>query len=554
MKGLMQRHGLLISSLIQHAAEQHGGREIVSREPDGGIHRTNFRTVERRSRRLAAALIGFGIREGDRVATLGMNTFRHLECFYGISGLGAVLHTVNPRLFPDQIAFILNHAESRILLVDPEFLPLVESIASKLKSLEQLIVLTGAAVAPTLARFPVRCYEDVIRDSRDDYAWPALDEYTASSMCYTSGTTGDPKGALYTHRSTVLHAFSTLQADSFGLRAVDVVMPIVPMYHVNAWSTPYGCAMAGAKMVLPGNQLDARNLVKMIKDEGVTFALGVPTVWSNIINYLREHHESLPSLQRVVIGGSALPPAIKDELEQVHGVQVLHAWGMTETSPIGTVARTTGELELLPQEERAQQLLKQGRPSWGIEFKVTDAEGAPLPADGKSSGLLWARGHWVASAYYKREEPILDADGWFPTGDVATRDTYGFVKITDRTKDVIKSGGEWISSIEIENLAMLHPKVKFAAVVGARHVKWDERPILIVVPADGQTPTSAELLDFLRPKMAKWWLPDAVVFVPELPLTATGKVLKASLRDQYGDYLTRPEAAGAAASGSRTHS
>ena len=536
----MQEHPLLISSLIRHAAEQHGDREIISREAHGGIHRTHFLEVERRSRRLAAALIALGIEAGDRVATLAMNTFRHLECFYGISGFGAVLHTVNPRLSAEQITYILNHAESRILLVDPGFLPLVESISPGLERLEQVIVLADRKSVSGITRFPVRCYEELLQEARGDFVWPTFDEYTASSMCYTSGTTGEPKGALYSHRSTVLHAFSTLQADTFGLRAVDVVMPIVPMYHVNAWSTPYGCAMAGAKMVLPGHQLDARSLVELINAEAVTFALGVPTVWSNIINYLRERGERLPTLQRVVIGGSALPPAIRDELER-HGVQVLHAWGMTETSPIGTVARTTERVEQLPPEARAQQLLKQGRHSWGIEFKITDSEGRQLPADGTSSGLLWARGHWVASAYFGREEEILDAEGWFPTGDVATRDAFGFVKITDRTKDVIKSGGEWISSIEIENFAMLHPKVRFAAVVGVHHRKWDERPVLIVVPAESERPTSEELLAFLRPRMPKWWLPDAVIFVSELPLTATGKVLKARLRAEYSDYLIRQE-------------
>lgn len=540
MKGLMQEHGLLISSVIRHAAENHGDREIVSRHVDGRLHRTNYHEVERRSRRLAAALVSLGIRAGDRVATLAMNSFRHLECFYGISGLGAVLHTVNPRLFPDQIVYILNHAESRVLLFDACFAPLIEAIAPRLETIEKLVVLEDREATSAYAQPEAVCYEELLEQCSDDFMWPVFDEQTASSLCYTSGTTGEPKGVLYSHRSTLLHALATLQADSFGLRSVDAVLPIVPMYHVNAWSTPYGCALSGAKLVMPGNRLDAPTLVELIRSERVTFALGVPTVWSSIINHLKDTGQTIPTLQRALIGGSALPPGLATELEQTYGVQPIHAWGMTEISPIGTVSTATAAVEELPVHERAAKLLTQGRASWGMEFKTTDSKGLPIPPGTDTPGLLWARGPWVAKRYFKQQEDLLDADGWFPTGDVAVRDSYGFLKITDRTKDVIKSGGEWISSIDIENAAMLHPHVRFAAAVAAYHPKWDERPILVVVPAEGQSLTSEQLLEFLRPRMAKWWLPDAVVFVQELPQTATGKILKAQLRTQYRNYLYSP--------------
>ena len=534
----MQDHGLLISSIIRHAAQYHGQRHIASRESDGSLCHTNYASVERRSRRLAALLVRLGIRAGDRVATLAFNTFRHLECFYGISGMGAVLHTVNPRLFPEQIAYIVNHAENRALFFDAPLFPLVESIAPELKTIEHFIVLGDHATVQNVSwRSPVS-YEELIESSHDDFSWPRFDERTAASLCYTSGTTGHPKGVLYSHRSTLLHAWSTLQPDSFGLRAVDVVLPIVPMYHVHAWSTPYGCPMVGAGLVLPGHQLDPLTLVRLLQAERVTFALGVPTVWSTLINYLRQSGESLGSLERAVIGGSALPAAVHNTLQEGYGVRAIHAWGMTETSPIGAVSALTPELMDLPEAERTTELLKQGRPPFGVEFKVTEDGGRTVPSDGMSPGLLWIRGPWVAAGYFRHEDdPIVDADGWFPTGDIATIDTYGFMKITDRTKDVIKSGGEWISSIELENLAMLHPQVRLAAAVAADHPTWGERPILIVVPAGGQSLTPDVLLEFLRPRMPKWWLPDAVVFASDLPLTATGKVRKAMLRREYRQYL-----------------
>ena len=538
MKGLMQEHELLISSVIRHAAENHGDREVVTREPDGRITRSSYARVEQRARQLAAALTNLGIRPGDRVATLAMNSYRHLECYYGISGMGAVLHTVNPRLFAEQITYIINHGQGRALLLDPCFLPLVHSIAPKLRTVEHFIVLTESDLMPPAGERPLLCYEQLLDAARGSYQWPSFDERTAASLCYTSGTTGQPKGVLYSHRSTLLHALVSLQADCFGLRSVDTVLPIVPMFHVHAWSMPYGCAMAGAKLVLPGNHIDAPSLVGLIQSEQVTMALGVPTVWAMLVNHLRDSGQSLPSLQRALVGGAALPPAIRDALEQVSGARVIHAWGMTETSPTGTVSTTTANLERLSADERRAELLKQGRPPWGVELKITNPEGEPLPSDGASSGQLWIRGPWIARGYFRRgRERVLDDDGWFPTGDVASRDAHGFIKISDRTKDVVKSGGEWISSIDIENIATTHPQVKFAAAIAAEHPKWGERPILIVVPADGSVLSAEELLEYLRPRMAKWWLPDAVIFVSEMPLTATGKILKSSLRAAYREYL-----------------
>jgi fatty-acyl-CoA synthase len=472
------------------------------------------------------------------VATLALNTFRHLECFYGISGMGAILHTVNPRLFPEQIAYIINHAENRVLLFDPCLSPLVESVASQLTTIAKFVVLADHGTMPDSGPRSTLCYEDLIDNSPDDFQWPLFDERTAASLCYTSGTTGRPKGVLYSHRSTLLHALAMLQPDCFGLRAVDVVLPFVPMFHVHAWSTPYVCPMVGAKLVLPGHQLDASSLVELLRSERVTFALGVPTVWSSLIDDLRKTGQRFHALQRVLIGGSALPPAIQKILAEDFGVHGVHAWGMTETSPIGAVSSTTAEIEQMPIEDRNAELLKQGRPPWGVEIKIVDPNGELVPRDGESSGMLWIRGPWVASSYFKREqEDVLNSNGWFPTGDIAAWDRHGFVKITDRTKDVIKSGGEWISSIDIENIAMLHPKVRFAAAIAAYHPKWDERPILIIVPAEGESLSSEETLEFLRPHLPKWWLPDAVVFVRELPMTATGKIMKAKLRSDYRNYL-----------------
>ena len=538
MRGLMQDQPLLISSLIRHAAQNHGGREIVSRLGDGRIHRTDYAAVERRARRLALALEARGIRAGDRVATLAWNSYRHLECFYGVSGMAAILHTVNPRLFRDQIAYIIRHAGDRVLIFDADLLPIAEAIAPDVTCIEHFVVLCAREQLPQSATLQLVAYEDWIEAGGDGFTWPVFDELAASSLCYRSGTTGNPKGVLYSHRSTLLHALSAAQTDCFGLQSVDTVMPIAPMFHANAWSLPYCCPMVGAKMVLPGNRMDAASLYELLAGEAVTFAVGVPTIWTMLLAFLQEKGATLDALDRCLVAGTALPSAVQQALQEAHGVRAIHAWGMTETSPIGTMSTPTAEVLQLPEEERRALLLKQGRVPYGAEIQVRDAQGAVAPRDGETFGPLWVRGPWVASGYFKGEGgQVLDADGWFPTGDVATWDRYGFMKITDRTKDVIKSGGEWISSIDVENAAMSHPKVAFAAAVAAFHPKWDERPVLVIVPAEGQSPTREEILAFLAPRMAKWWLPDDVVFVREMPLTATGKILKSKLREQYWQHL-----------------
>jgi len=538
MHGLMQDHPLLISSLIRHASTNHGAREVVSRLGDGSIHRTNYAAIERRSRRLAQTLTSKGIGPGDRVATLAWNTYRHLECFYGVSGMGAVMHTVNPRLFHEQIEYIVRHAEDRILFFDADLLPIVESIAPRIGCVEHFVVLCERAQLPESGMLKLVAYEDWIAAGREDYAWPEFDERTASSLCYTSGTTGNPKGVLYSHRSTLIHALAASQRDGFALSSLDSVMPIAPLFHANGWSLPYACPMVGAKMVLPGRHVDAASLCELLVDEGVTFSVGVPTIWTMLLAYTGEKGVKLETLECCLVAGTALPPAIQKALKELHGVTAIHAWGMTETSPIGTLGTPTPEVLALPEPARVEQLLKQGRVPYGAEIQVRDAEGKVAPKDGRTFGPLWIRGPWIASGYFKGEGgSVLDPDGWFPTGDVATWDELGFMKITDRTKDVIKSGGEWISSIDVENAAMSHPKVALAAAVAAFHPKWDERPVLVIVPKDGQELSREELLEFLTPKMAKWWLPDDVVFVREMPMTATGKILKAKLREQYRDSL-----------------
>ncbi len=538
MYGLMQDHPLLISGLIKHAAANHGRREVVSRLGDGSIHRTDYASVERRARALAEKLQSLGIGHGERIATLAWNTYRHLECFYGVSGMGAVLHTVNPRLFREQIAYIIRHAEDRLLIFDADLLNIVESVADEIPSVEHFVVLCTREALPASTRLKLVAYEDWINGRGDDYHWPSFDERSASSLCYTSGTTGNPKGVLYSHRSTLLHALVTVQADVFALTSVDSVMPVAPMFHANAWSLPYCCPMVGAKMVLPGNRMDAKSLYEMLSQEAVTFSVGVPTIWTMIQGYLQETASSLPDLSRCLVAGTAMPPAIRETFKTKYGVTAVHAWGMTETSPIGTMSTLSAEVAALPEAQRTEQLLKQGRVPYGVEIQVRNSQGQTAPHDGQTFGPLMVRGPWVASGYFKGDGgAVLDADGWFPTGDVATWDKYGFMKITDRTKDVIKSGGEWISSIDVENAVMSHPAVKLAATVAAFHPKWDERPVLVVVPVEGAAPTKEQILEFLAARMAKWWLPDDVIFVLELPVTATGKILKARLREQYWHHL-----------------
>jgi 3-(methylthio)propionyl---CoA ligase len=540
LRGLMQDRPLLISTLIEHANSFHPRVEIVSRTVEGPIHRCTYGDIYRRSKQAAKALAALGVEPGDRVATLAWNTHRHMELYFAVSGMGAVLHTINPRLFPDQIQYIANHAEDRILFFDLTFLPLLEKLAPALPKVEAFVAMTDRAHMPATKLPNLRCYEELIGAQDDDYVWPTFDERTASSLCYTSGTTGNPKGVLFAHRSTVLHSFAVCSSDGLQLSSAETALLVVPMFHVNAWGTPYAGAMSGAKLVLPGPGLDGKSVYELMRDEKVTLALGVPTVWLNLFNHV-DAVQADPKkdlcLRRVVIGGSAAPRAMSERFANQFGTFVVHAWGMTEMSPLGTICN------LLPKHRGASlaECLdvqgKQGRPIFGVELRITDDEGHRLPHDGKAYGHLMVRGPWVMKGYFREEgRDILDADGFFDTGDVATIDPDGYMHITDRSKDVIKSGGEWISSIELENAAIAHPAVAEAAVIGVAHPKWQERPLLIVVKKQGKEASRDGLIAFLEGKVAKWWLPDDVVFVDELPHTATGKLLKTKLREQFRDY------------------
>jgi 3-(methylthio)propionyl---CoA ligase len=541
LTGQMMQMPLLISSLVRHAARHAGETEIVSKRVEGDIHRTTWAQLERRSRQLAQALARLGCTEGDRVATLAWNGYRHLELYYGASGSGLVLHTINPRLFPEQIAWIANDAADSVLCFDLTFLPLVEKLAPTLKTVKHLVLMTDRAHMPAASPLPnLLCYEELVEAEDGDYAWPALDENAASSICYTSGTTGHPKGAVYSHRSTVLHAYGSAIPDAMSCSARDVILPVVPMFHVNAWGLPYSGALVGAKLVLPGPHLDGKSLFELFEEEQVTFSAGVPTVWLGLLTYMKANNLKFSSFKRTVIGGSACPPAMMKTLQEDFGVEVIHAWGMTELSPLGTLSKLTSKQDALPKDEQQRLLEKQGRAIYGIDMAIIDDEGRSLPWDGKASGNLVVRGPWVIGSYFNRpESPLVSVDGepgWFPTGDVATIDAEGFMQITDRSKDVIKSGGEWISSIDLENIAMAHPAVHEAAAIAARHPKWDERPLLVVVPKPGATVTREELLAYFDGKIAKWQIPDDVAFVSEIPHTATGKVQKLKLREQFKDY------------------
>ncbi|CAG1009429.1 3-(methylthio)propionyl---CoA ligase [Burkholderiales bacterium] len=536
MLGLMQNMPLMIASLIRHADAHHGDTEIVSRETHGGIHRYTYRDAHRRARQLARALMALGVQVSDRVASLAWNNYRHFELYYGVSGMGAVLNTVNPRLFPEQIAYIVNHAEDGYVFFDTTFMPLVEAVAPHCKGVKAWVALTDREHLPATALANVLCYEDLVNAHSDDYEWPEFDENTASSLCYTSGTTGNPKGALYSHRSTILHAYAAALPDALNLSARDIVLPVVPLFHVNAWGLPYSGALAGAKLVLPGPKLDGASLYELFEQEKVTLSAGVPTVWLGLLQFLQAQGLQLSTVKRLVIGGSAAPPAMIRSFDEQFGITVLHAWGMTEMSPLGTVNTFKGKHAALPAAEREAIRVKQGRPIYGVEMKIVDDADKALPHDGKAFGDLMVRGPWVVSGYYKGEGGNPLREGWFPTGDVATMDGDAYIQITDRSKDVIKSGGEWISSIQLENTAVAHPAVAEAAVIGIAHPKWDERPLLIVVKKPGQEVTREALLDFMRDKVAKWWLPDDVVFVDSLPHTATGKLLKTKLREQFRDH------------------
>jgi acyl-CoA synthetase (AMP-forming)/AMP-acid ligase II len=536
MHGLMMNLPLQISALIRHADRCHGDTEIVSRMVEGGIHRYNYAEAHRRARQLANALQSLGVRITERVGTLAWNGFRHLETYYAVSGIGAVCHTINPRLFPEQIAYIVNHAEDQYVFVDLTFVPLVEKLAQHCGQVKGWVLMTDKRRIPRTKLSNVLCYEELVNSHSDRYDWPSFDENTASSLCYTSGTTGNPKGVLYSHRSTLLHAYAACLPDALNLSARDVVMPVVPMFHVNAWGLPYSCALAGAKLVLPGAGMDGASLYELLEQERVTVSAGVPTIWLGLLNHVKQKGLKFTTFNRTVIGGSACPPTMIQTFQEEFGVHVLHAWGMTEMSPLGTVCTLKAKQTELPAQGRYAIQNKQGRPIFGVEMKIVDDTGKELPRDGKAFGDLLVRGPWICDQYFKGEGGDPLRDGWFPTGDVATLDPDGFMQITDRSKDVIKSGGEWISSIDLENTAMAHPAVAEAAVVGVRHPKWDQRPLLLVVRKQGAQLTREEMLAFFEGRVAKWWMPDDVVFLDGLPHTATGKLLKTKLRDDFKDY------------------
>jgi acyl-CoA synthetase (AMP-forming)/AMP-acid ligase II len=536
MLGLMMHRPLLISSLLRHAEQNHGLQEVVSRRVEGDVHRYAVRDLAARARRLANALAHHGIRRGQRVATLAWNGYRHLELYYAVSGSGAVLHTLNPRLHPDQVTWIADHAEDRILFFDLSFLPLVEAIAHRVKTIKTFVALTDRAHMPAATTLPnLLCYEKLLEMQSEDFEWPELDENTAASLCYTSGTTGDPKGVLYSHRSTILHTYGAALPDALNCSARDVVLPVVPMFHVNAWGLPYIACMVGAKLVFPGPWLDGKSLHDLFESEGVTFSAGVPTVWQGLLAHVASNGLKFSTMRRTVIGGAACPPAMLRAFQEDYDVHVLHAWGMTEISPVGTVCALKSRHLALSAEERRAIQAKQGRAVFGVELKTVGEDGRELPRDGRTSGELMVRGPWIAAAYF-RNDSTPTIDGWFPTGDVATIDEEGYIQITDRSKDVIKSGGEWISSIDLENIAMAHPSVAMAACIGVSHPKWDERPLLVVVRKPQASVTRDELLGFYAGKIAKWWTPDDVVFVDSIPLGATGKMQKNKLREQLAQH------------------
>lgn len=540
MLGLMQSQPLLISNLIEHAQRHHGDVEIVSRRVEGDIHRTTYREAAGRARQLANALDAMGLALGDRVASLAWNGYRHFEMYFGVSGSGRVLHTINPRLIPEQIAWIVNHAEDQALFFDMTFWPIVKGIRALCPTVKRWVALCDDTHLANMTQGDafegLVSYESLIGGQRSTYEWPLLDENTASSMCYTSGTTGHPKAALYSHKSTILHAYGAALPDVMCLSARDSVLPVVPMFHVNAWGLPYSACAVGCKLVFPGGALDGKSVYELMAAEKVTFAAGVPTVWQMLLNHMDQNQLKLPAFKRTVIGGSACPPAMIDAFRDKHGVDVLHAWGMTELSPLGTLCTLKNKHLALPEAEQMKIRLKQGRAIFGIDMKIVDAAGQELPWDGKSAGDLLVKGPWVVRDYYGSDKGSPLVNGWFPTGDVATIDADGFMQITDRSKDVIKSGGEWISSIDVENIAMGHPAVLMAACLGMHHPKWDERPIVVVVKKPGQDVSRDALLSFYTGKIAKWQIPDDVVFVDAIPLGATGKMQKMKLREQLADY------------------
>ena len=543
MRGLMMSGKLLISTLIVHADRHHGDTEIVSRRVEGDIHRYTYRECHRRTRQMANVLTGLGVKDGDRVATLAWNGYRHLELYYAISGMGAIIHTINPRLHAEQVAYIANHAEDQYICFDLTFLPTIKLIAAHCPTVKAFIAMTDRAHMPQDTGIAnLLCYEDLMDAASDDYTWPTFDEETASALCYTSGTTGNPKGVLYSHRSTLLHTYAAALPDTLNCSALDVILPVVPMFHVNAWGLPYVACMVGAKLVFPGAGMDGKSLHELLETEQVTLSAGVPTIWQGLLSYMETNGLTFSTMKRTVIGGAACPPAMLRKFQDTFGVHVLHAWGMTELSPLGTVCAFKSRQLKTSLDERYAVQAKQGRAVFGVDMKVVDEDGDALPWDGKTSGALLVRGPWVVSSYFKSEDKLdlkMDADGhgWFPTGDIANIDADGYLNITDRDKDVIKSGGEWIGSIDLENIAMAHPAVFMAACIAVKHPKWDERPLLVVVKKPNVELGRDELVAFYEGKIAKWWTPDDVVFIDALPMGATGKILKKKLREQFADYV-----------------
>ena len=535
MLGLMQDWPLLCHRIIEHAATIHGSQEVVTRSVEGPIVRTTYGEIHKRALKVSQQLTRHGIKLGDRVATIAWNTGRHLEVWYGIMGIGAICHTVNPRLFPEQIAWIINHAQDRVVITDLTFVPLLEKLADKLPSVERYVVLTDAAHMPQTTLKNAVAYESWIGEADGDFAWGTFDENTAAAMCYTSGTTGDPKGVLYSHRSNVLHALMANSRDSLGTSAADTMLPVVPLFHANSWGIAFSAPSMGTKLVMPGPKLDGASVYELLDTEKVTYTAGVPTVWLMLLQHMQAHNLKLPHLKMVVCGGSAMPRSMIQAFLDM-GIGVRHAWGMTEMSPIGTLATLKPPFLDAEGDAKLDVQQTQGFPPFGVEMKITDDAGNKLPWDGKTFGRLKVSGPAVSKAYYKVDTNILDGEGFFDTGDVATVDPHGFMRITDRSKDVIKSGGEWISSIDLENLAVGHPAVAEAAVIGVYHPKWDERPLLIVQLKQGQTATREDILKYMEGKIAKWWMPDDVAFVDGIPHTATGKILKTALRDQFKAY------------------
>ncbi|MGB5094123.1 MAG: 3-(methylthio)propionyl-CoA ligase [Parvibaculum sp.] len=537
MLGLMQDWPLLVSTILDHAARNHGHREVVSRSIEGPIVRTTYNDIHLRARKVSQALSRLGLKQGDVAATMAWNSARHMEVWYGIMGLGAICHTLNPRLFAEQLDYIINHAEDKVMFLDTTFVPIVEALQSRIPQVRAFIILTDAAHMPKTSLPNALCYEDIVAAEDGDYRWAKLDENTAAALCYTSGTTGNPKGVLYSHRSNVIHSLAANTGDALGMRAIDTMLPVVPMFHANAWGITFAAPTVGAKIVMPGARMDGESIYELLDTEKVTCTAAVPTVWLMLLQHLEKTGKQLPYLNRVVIGGSAAPRSMVEVFERNYGVEVFHAWGMTEMSPMGTLGSLKYGMEDYDEKQRIDVKCKQGRAIYTVEMKITDDNGKELPWDGKAFGHLMVRGPAIAKAYLKREGgEILDDEGWFDTGDVATIDPDGYMQITDRAKDVIKSGGEWISSIEIENLAVGHPQVAEAAVIGVVHPKWDERPLLIIVAKEGQKPTREDILSYMEGKVAKWWMPDDVVFVDEIPHTATGKIQKLALRQQFAGY------------------